>query len=67
MLEITCSNDQATGRHVVQFGDEIGTHMDDNVDPCHSSQTDGFDDMFSEDTNYHVNMPLLIHNQSETT
>ncbi|XP_039115173.1 uncharacterized protein LOC120250420 [Dioscorea cayenensis subsp. rotundata] len=66
LLEIVCGNDQATGRRAVQFGDEIGTHMDDSVEYRHPSQTESLDDMF-EDTNYHVNIPPPTHNQSEST
>ncbi|XP_039144498.1 uncharacterized protein LOC120281872 [Dioscorea cayenensis subsp. rotundata] len=66
LLEIVCGNDQATGRRAVQFGDEIGTHINDSDEYRHPSQTDSLDDMF-EDTYFHVNIPLPTHNQSEST
>ncbi|XP_039135704.1 uncharacterized protein LOC120273122 [Dioscorea cayenensis subsp. rotundata] len=65
-LEIVCGNDQATGRCAVQFGDEIGTHINDSVEYRHPSQTDSLEDMF-EDTYFHVNILLPTHNQSEST
>ncbi|KAH7672327.1 hypothetical protein IHE45_09G047300 [Dioscorea alata] len=67
LLEIICGNDQATGHHAVQFGDDIGTHMDDNVDSRRPSQAEGFDDMFFEDTDCHMYTPPPIHNQSQST
>lgn len=33
LFKIICGNDQANKPRAVQFGDEIGTHMDDDVDP----------------------------------
>ncbi|KAH7670293.1 hypothetical protein IHE45_10G016300 [Dioscorea alata] len=66
LFELICGNDQATRSHVVQFGDDIGTHMDHNVDSRRRSQTDGHDDMFFEETDYHYNMTLPIYNQSES-
>ncbi|KAH7663143.1 Myb/SANT-like domain-containing protein, partial [Dioscorea alata] len=67
LLELICGNDQATGSRAVQFGDDIGTHMDDNDDSRRPSQIDGPDDMFFEETDYHHTTPPPIHNQSENT
>ena len=67
MLEIVWGNDWATGQRAVQFGDEIGTHMDDIVDYHRPSQGDGVDGMLFEETDCHVNMPLPSYNQSEST
>lgn len=64
LFEIICGNDQEIGWRVIHFGDEIGTNIYNSVESYPQFQTGGLEDMSFEETDFHVNVSTLIHNQS---